>query len=70
MDKPSSNLKYLRPLWEGELSYPIHESVIQGILRKDVNVFGSASIQEIVGQPGALSQDAFSSLILRQSSLK
>lgn len=59
MDKPSLNLKDLRPLWERELRYPVHESVCQGVLRKDMNVSGSASIQEIVGQPGALSQDCF-----------
>lgn len=70
MDKPSSNLKYLRPFGESELRYPVHDSVLQGICRKDVDILGSTSIQEIVGQEGALSQDAFSSLIVRQSSLK
>lgn len=70
MDKPSLNLKNLRPFWERELNYPVHESVAQGVIRQNVNVLGTPSIQDLVGQPGALSQDAFSSLILRQRTLK
>ena len=70
MDTPKLNLKDLCALRERELNYPVHESVAESLFGKNVNVPVSASIQELVGQPSALAQDAFSALILRQSGLK
>ena len=52
-----------------ELGYPLHEAVRERVPGADVNVTGTASIQELVGQPGSLAQDAFRALIVRQSRL-
>lgn len=69
MDTQRLNLQDLETLRYLELGYPIHEAVRHSVLWPDVHVGKTPSLQEIVGQPGALSQDAFDALILRQGGI-
>ena len=69
MDRTNLNLNDLISRRERELGYPMHESMLKRDLRRDMNVAESASIQEIVGQPGTLSQDCFRALIIRQGGI-
>ncbi len=66
MDKPRLNLNDLIPLWERKFSDPVHKPVRESDVWSNVDISRSASIQEIVGKPGSLSQDAFSTLVIRQ----
>ena len=66
MDKPRLNLNDLVPLWEREFHDRMRKSVLDGDFGNDMNVLKSASIQDLVGQPGTLSQDAFGSFVVRQ----
>lgn len=70
MKQDGLNLEHMVPMRDGELRYPLYEPVSQSIFGRDVNILNSPSIQELVGQPGALSQDAFSALIVRQGGFK
>ena len=63
---PQLKLKDLLPLWERKLTYLMNEAVFERFLRRDVDILGPPSIQEIVGERGALAQDAFCTLIVRQ----
>ena len=69
MDTARLNLEHLATLRDLELGYPLHEAVRYRISGTDMNVFRSPSLQEMVGQPGALSQDAFRTLVIRQGGI-
>jgi len=69
VEQSASNLNDLEARRDLELGYPVHEAVRDSVVRRDVNITKSSSLQEMVGQPSALSQDAFSSLIIRQRSV-
>ena len=69
VEQSASNLNDLETRRDLELGYPVHEAVRDSIVRRDVNVTKSSSLQEMVGQPSALSQDAFGTLIVRQRSI-
>ncbi len=66
MDKARSNLKHPEATRDGEFFYPMHDFVLDRYVRRDMYIGISPSIQEIVGQPGALSQDCFRALIVSQ----
>ncbi len=70
MDKPRLNLNDLVPLWERELLYSVHKSVLESQPRSDVDIFASPSVQDLVGEAGALTQDAFRSLVVRQRGIQ
>ena len=72
MTKPNptpSDLDDLNTRRDLELGYPLHEAVRERVPGADMHVTGTASIQELVGQPGSLAQDAFRALVIRQSRL-
>jgi len=69
VEQSASNLNDLETRRDLELGYPVHEAVRDSVVRRDVNVAKSSSLQELVGQPSALSQDALSALIVRQRSV-
>ena len=69
MELSRLNLEDLEAVRDLELGYPVHEAMRYRIRWGDMNVLRTPSLQDLVGQPGALSQDAFSALIVRQGSV-
>src|SRR5579872_7192443 len=64
------NLENLAALRDLELGYPVHEAMRDRLLWGDVDVPSSPSLQQLVGQPCALSQNAFSAFIIRQGGVR
>lgn len=66
MNRANSNLDYGDPRRNDKLFDRVDDFMFERYVRRDMNVERSTSIQELVGQPGAISQDAVCALIIRQ----
>ncbi len=66
MDTSKLNLVDAESLRNLELGYPVHEAISKIALHGDMRIGKSVTLQEMVGNPFALSQDAFRAVIIRQ----
>lgn len=66
MNRADLYLKDLDALRNAEFGERVDDFMLERHVRRDMYVGKSASIQEIVGQPGAFTQDAVRAFIIRQ----
>ena len=64
------DLNELNTLRNAEFGDRVDDFMLERHVRRDMYVGKSPSIQEIVGQPGALTQDAVRAFIVRQRGLE
>jgi hypothetical protein len=69
-EPPKSDLENLIAGRERELGDLVNQTEFERLLRGDVEFTLSSGLQHGIGHPGALSQNAFSALFVRQGCLK